>query len=94
MRKSWNHLLDQREKVGIAVASLVDGVLNFLEDGRWHDFFEVAKIFSNFGLLESDVRNIIGFLTKFGFVDLDECQKRVKINTSFLSFLQAIKVLE
>ena len=73
---------------------MVDDVLKFLEDGRWHYFLEIAENFSSFGLLESDVRNIVGFLTEFGFVDLDEDRKRAKISTSLLSFLQAIKGLE
>ena len=73
---------------------MVDDVLEFLKDGKWYDFIEVAEKFSSFGLLENDVKYIISFLTKFGFVDLDEDWKRVRINATLLSFFQDIKAIE
>ena len=73
----------------ITVDYLVDNILAFLEDGRWHDFFEITE---KFKLLERDIDYIISFLTEFGLVDLNKDQNKVKISTSLHSFFQIINI--
>ncbi len=70
---------------------VVDDILDFLGDGEWHGFVEVAD---NFRSLESRIERILGFLARHGFINLDEKRKRVKIDPSFFRFLQVIKRLE
>jgi len=71
----------------ITVIYLVDNILTLLEDGRWHDFIEIAD---KFKLPERDIGYIISFLTEFGFADLNKDQNRVKISMSLHSFFQII----
>ena len=59
--------------------SLIEEVLKFLEDGRWHDFFEIVENFLKLGFVEKDVKKIVDFLSEFGFVDVDDQSKRVKM---------------
>jgi hypothetical protein len=68
--------------------SMVDKILESLNDGRWHDFKEIS---SNFHLRESDLEAIINFLTKYDFTDSDIKRKRVKINSLLLELFQNVK---
>ncbi len=73
--------------VGIMLLSMVDRILEFLNDGRWHDFEEIS---SNFHLHESDVEVILSFLIKYDFITSDIERKRVKINSLLLELFQNI----
>jgi len=74
---------------GVEVASLtVDDILEFLMDGGWHDFREISL---NFGLLEGRVEAVIGFLSKFGFVDSDLAGRKVRLSSSMLDFLRSME---
>lgn len=76
---------------GIVVPSMVDEVLGLLEDGESHGFPEIAR---NFRLSEDEVGRVVGFLAKYGFVDVDEEQRMVKLSSVVLSFIQTIRRLE
>lgn len=70
---------------------VIDDILDFLGDGEWHGFVEVAD---NFRSLGGRFERVLGFLAEHGFINLDEKRKRVKINSAFSKFLQAIKRIE
>ena len=89
-KKGPNYMTDERRDSG----DLIDEVIDILEDGRWYSFSGITNIFLNVGVYEGNIGRIISFLNEYGFVNLDNGGKRVKINTSFSRFLQAIKTLE
>jgi len=67
------------------VPSVVDAIIDFLEDGIWHHFGNISR---HFGLTEIRVREIVSFLARFGFADADFGGKKVKLNSSLLEFLR------
>jgi len=67
------------------MASVVDAILDFLEDGTWHYFVEMS---SHFGLTEDHVREIVEFLARFGFADADFGGGRIRLNSLSLGFLR------
>jgi len=71
------------------VASLIlDDILEFLTDGRWHDFREISL---NFGLLEERVEAVMDFLSRFGFVDSDFVERKVRLSSSVLELLRSME---
>jgi len=56
-------------------------MVRFLEDGNWHTFAEVRQ---DLRLSEPGFRRIMDFLKKFGFIEVDSEEERVKLSSSFL----------
>jgi len=46
----------------------VDAVLNYLSDGKWHEYSEISQAL---GVPEEHVASIVQFLTRFGFIDVE-----------------------
>ena len=54
----------------------VEDPLGLLEDGEWHLFDELSK---KLDLLEDKMVEFIRFWATYGFVELDESQRRVRM---------------
>ena len=55
--------------------SVVDEILEYLEDGGWHTAVEIEK---KFCLTNNTVYTIINFLSKYGFAELDDKYLKVR----------------
>jgi hypothetical protein len=60
--------------------SKVDLVLDFLEDGRWH---EVKELKQSLNLGDVEVQEIIVFLSKYELAEFDGKKEMVRINRDF-----------
>jgi len=58
--------------------------LEIVGDGEWH---ELAKLQHQVRLTEQKVQRIAVFLSKFGFVVLDEANSKLKIRKDFQELL-------
>ena len=67
--------------------SIIDDVLEILEDGRWHDVREAVK---KSGLNESKAEAVLGFLAEYNFITLNKEQQKVKLTSTMLKFLEAL----
>ena len=66
----------------IAEVPLVFGrILNFLEDGSWHTPEEIK---TDLGVSEGYLGKVIRFLVEYGFIDIAEDGRNVRLNSSFL----------
>ncbi len=65
--------------------SSFDGILELLEDGKWHGVGEAAKKYS---LRESKVEIILGFLAEYKFIILNKKQQKVKLTPAMLKFIK------
>jgi hypothetical protein len=68
--------------------SKVDLVLEFLEDGRWHEVKELKQCLN---LEEVEVREIVGFLSKYELAEVAGEKGIVRINRDFQK-LQGLNV--
>ena len=59
-------------------------ILELLSDGQWH---KVEELLLKTGLDELKFEKVIGFLSKYNFVKIDNTNKRVKINRDFRKLL-------
>jgi DNA-binding IclR family transcriptional regulator len=66
--------------------SKITMILDILGDGRWH---EVDALVLNFELSDDKFGALITFLSKYGFVKVDEENMRVKLNRDFQKLLTA-----
>ena len=64
--------------------SKITMMLDILGDGRWHG---VEALLAGLELSEHEFWEIMAFLNKYGFVKIDEKNKRVKINKDFQKLL-------
>jgi len=62
------------------VVSKVTLILELLSDGKWHG---TEELLLRTGLNEQKLRDITGFLSKYGFVKVDVKSRKVKINKDF-----------
>jgi hypothetical protein len=60
--------------------SKITTILDALGDGRWHG---AETLLLRFELSEHKFWEIMAFLNKYGFVKVDEENRRVKINRDF-----------
>lgn len=58
-------------------------VLDLLSDGEWHGKEELLRL----GLNERKFREITAFLSKYGFVEVDVENGKVKIESDFQKLL-------
>jgi predicted transcriptional regulator len=66
------------------VVSKVMVILELLSDGKWHG---IEELLLEAGLSEQKFQEITGFLSKYGFVKVDEENKKVKVNRDFQRLL-------
>jgi predicted transcriptional regulator len=66
------------------VVSKVMVILELLSDGKWHG---VEELLLGAGLSEQKFQEITGFLSKYGFVKVDEENKKLKVNRDFQRLL-------
>jgi hypothetical protein len=59
-------------------------ILELLSDGEWR---KVEELLLKTGLDELKFEKVIGFLSKYNFVNFDNKNKRVKINRDFRKLL-------
>lgn len=55
-------------------------ILELLSDGKWHG---IEDLLSGAGLSEQKLQEITGFLGEYGFIEVDEENKKVKVNRDF-----------
>jgi hypothetical protein len=60
--------------------SKVGLVLDFLEDGRWH---EVKELKQSLNLNDDELQEIIGFLSNYELAEFDGKKEMVRINRDF-----------
>ena len=66
------------------VVSKVMVILELLSDGKWHD---VEEVLSSAGLSEMEFLEVTEFLSKYGFVKVDEKNLKLKVNRDFQRLL-------
>ena len=63
------------------VRILIEAIVALLEDGQWHSLAQVRKDLS---IDEAELSKIIDFFKKFDFIDVNEKEKKVKLDSYFL----------
>jgi DNA-binding IclR family transcriptional regulator len=66
------------------VVSKVMMILELLSDGKWHG---IEELLLSVGLSERKFWEITGFLGKYGFVEVDEKNRKLKVNRYFQRLL-------
>ena len=59
-------------------------ILELLSDGKWHG---IEELLFRAGLSERKFWEVMGFLGEYGFVKVDEKNKKIKINRDFQRLL-------
>jgi DNA-binding IclR family transcriptional regulator len=59
-------------------------ILELLSDGKWH---EIDELLVRVKLTEQKFRQVTEFLDKYGFVEFDHENRKVKINKDFRKLL-------
>jgi DNA-binding IclR family transcriptional regulator len=59
-------------------------ILELLSDGKWH---EIDELLVRMKLTEQKFREVTEFLDKYGFVEFDHKNQKVKINQDFRKLL-------
>ncbi|MBN2261219.1 MAG: hypothetical protein JW702_11775 [Clostridiales bacterium] len=68
-----------------------EALLQLLENGEWHYIKDIPKLTS---LNSNKVEHITEFLAKYNFVNIDETNQRIKLDTTTTAFLKKIRHLE
>ncbi len=71
--------------------SAIDGILELLDDGKWHDVTEAVKKYS---LHEPKVEIILRFLAEYKFIILNKEQKKAKLTPRMLKFVKETQSFE
>jgi len=66
------------------VVSKVMLILELLSDGKWHG---TEELLLSVGLGAREFREITGFLSKYGFVEVDEKNRKVRVDRDFQRLL-------
>ena len=66
------------------MVSKVMVILELLSDGKWHG---IEELLLGAGLSEQKFQEITGFLSEYGFVKVDEENKKLKVNRDFQRLL-------
>jgi hypothetical protein len=66
------------------VVSKVIVILELLSDGKWHG---IEEMLLNAGLSELEFLEVTDFLGKYGFVKVDEENRKLKVNRDFQRLL-------
>jgi DNA-binding IclR family transcriptional regulator len=67
--------------------SKITMVLEILGDGRWH---RIEELMSSLKLSDDKFKELTSFLNVYSFVEVDEKNRRVKINSDFKKLLTQI----
>ena len=66
------------------MVSMVMLILELLSDGKWH---EIDELLVRVKLSEQKFREVTEFLDKYGFVEFDHENQKVKVNKDFRKLL-------
>jgi DNA-binding IclR family transcriptional regulator len=69
----------------------IDEILWFLKDGKWHKLEEITK---KLALPKIKAELAVSFLREYDFIQLNENDRRVKLQPSTLEFVNEIQHLE
>jgi hypothetical protein len=69
----------------VTLASRIGRILDLLSDGEWHGIEELTQVLNQPGHATEEV---IAFLDKYEFAEVDVKNKRVKINKDFQELLE------
>ena len=69
----------------------LDKILLILKDGNWHS---IQSISESINVPQDKMTHIIGFLTEFDFIQLDNTQKKVKLQPPLFKFINELARLE
>ena len=70
---------------------LIDSIITSLIDGNWHSIEEILEIL---GDSKDKTLCSLMFLWKFGFVDVDDNEKHMKLSFPFANFMTNIKKMD
>jgi len=68
----------------VAVGSKIDAVLEVLSDGKWHG---IEKLRKHVKIDVDEVQEIVAFLNKYDFAEVNNANKKLKINKDFQKLL-------
>jgi hypothetical protein len=68
-----------------------EAILRLLENGKWHYLKDIEKETS---LDRFNVESVTNFLAKYNFIELNEAEQKVKIDSPTNRFLKRIRKLE
>jgi len=71
--------------------SAVDEILLLLKDGEWHNLNEIKEKST---LPPSKAELIVNFLAEYNFVELNEDNKQLRLQSLLVEFLEEIQRLE
>ena len=71
-------------KERVSLVSRVMLILELLSDGKWH---EIDELLVRVKLTEQKFHDVTEFLDKYGFVEFDHENRKVKINKDFRKLL-------
>jgi predicted transcriptional regulator len=69
----------------------LDKILLTLKDGNWHN---IQAISENINIPQNKFTHIIDFLTEFDFIQIDNTQKKVKLQPPLFKFIKELSRLE
>ena len=70
---------------------LIDSIIASLTDGNWH---RIEEILEYLGDTKAKTLSALMFLWKFGFVDVDDNEKHLKLSYPFANFITNVKKME
>ena len=59
-------------------------LLEVLGDGKWHDIEQLHQLMN---LYDCEINEIMAFLNKYDFAEVDDTKKRVRLNKDFQKIL-------
>jgi hypothetical protein len=59
-------------------------LLEVLGDGKWH---EIEQLHQLMNLYDCEIKEIMEFLNKYDFAEIDDAKKRVRLNKDFQKIL-------
>ena len=69
----------------------LDKILLILKDGEWHGIQALSEYIN---VPQDKMAHIIGFLTEFDFIQLDDTQKKVKLQPPLFKFINELSRLK
>lgn len=69
----------------------IDEILWLLRNGEWHDLKEITE---NIELSEFKVEIAVSFLWEYGFIQLNEKARKIRLQPSMLEFVKNIQYVE
>ena len=70
---------------------LIDSIIASMTDGNWHRIEEILEYLED---TKAKTLSTLMFLWKFGFVDVDDIEKHVRLSYPFAKFMTNIKKME